>query len=291
MLPVSFAFFGTDAFAVATLDALHRGGSFPAAVVTAPDRPRGRGMRLTPPPAKIWAAERGIPVRQPDSVDAALIRRMREDGTDLFLVASYGRRIPDAALMAAPRGFLNIHPSLLPKYRGPSPVQTHILADDPNTGVSLMRLDEKMDHGPIVAAARVPPPRWPLRAPELARTLAEAGARLFLEQLPAYAAGTLVETSQDDAQATETKKIAKEDGRVDERDIVERPSETYRKFCAYTPWPGIYFFDQRRTPRVSVLISDASFENGIFSIRRVRPEGKREMSWEDFKRGFRRSAF
>jgi methionyl-tRNA formyltransferase len=141
---IKFAFFGTAGFSVAVLDELERAGFLPSAVVTAPDAVMGRKKVLTPSPVKVWAQARNIPVVLPDSLA----------NFDLFVIASYGKIIPKKILDIPRFGTLNVHPSLLPKYRGPSPIQTFILNGDEETGVTIMLTDEQMDHGPVIASAK-----------------------------------------------------------------------------------------------------------------------------------------
>ena len=148
-----FVFFGTPRFAVIVLDELKAAGLVPSLIVTAPDKPAGRGMRLTPPPVKIWAQENKVTYMQPERLSDATYH-LKPNTYALGVLAAYGKIIPRSLVEALPRGILNVHPSLLPKYRGSSPIQSQILADDRDVGVSIMLLDEKMDHGPIVTNTR-----------------------------------------------------------------------------------------------------------------------------------------
>ncbi len=228
-------FFGTPLFAVPALEALVKNGYSIVGVVTRPDEPAGRNQILTPPPVKIAAERLGIPVFQPEGFDA---KHFAEEipAAELFIVAAYGKIIPQSILNLAPRGTLNIHPSLLPKWRGPSPIQSAIMAGDEHTGVSIMLLDELMDHGPIVAQRTVPlPPR--ATYPLLHDTLAELGAIMLIETIPPYLAGKIKPVMQNDEQATFSKILKRNDGRA----LWDRPAESIdRMVRALNPWPGVW---------------------------------------------------
>ena len=273
-----FAFFGTDEFAVAVLRELAAQGVRPELIVTTPDARQGRGLVLTPPPVKLWAEENKIPFLQPIDLKSESLK-LASSASKLFLLASYGKIIPREVLTIPEFGILNIHPSLLPKYRGSTPIQSAILAGEVETGVTLMLMDEQVDHGPILKAKGYPPRR---RAGKLKATsflaardeLAKLGAQLFVETAPDYLAGKLKPEPQDHDQATFTKKIKKEDGLIK---LDDDPELNYRKFLAYHPWPGTYYF----TPsgkRVKVTL--ATLEDGQFVIKKIIPEGKREMPYE-----------
>lgn len=262
---IKFAFFGTDEFAVTVLTELKARNLVPSLIVTTADKPKGRKLILTPTPVKLWAQANNIKIGEPES------------GYDLFVVASYGKIIKQAVIDLPTHSTLNIHPSLLPKYRGSTPIQTAILNGDTETGVSIIQLDAEVDHGPIVVAKSCE-----LRAmsyPEAREKLAKLGAELLAEVMPKWVAGEIKAQEQDHSQATFTKKIEKSDGEID----VNGDAKTnYQKFLAYQPWPGIYFFD---TNNKRIKITDASLENNIFTIKKVIPEGKSEMTWEDYRRG------
>ena len=153
---VTYAFFGTGALAESVLSALVQAGYLPSLVITKPDSLQGRHMQLTAPHIKTWATMKGIEVFQPETLkDLALDSPLHTQKFDVFIVASYGKIIPDAILSIPTHGALNVHPSLLPKYRGPSPIESVLLDGDMTTGVSIMKLDEQMDHGPILAKEKI----------------------------------------------------------------------------------------------------------------------------------------
>ncbi|MBI2097480.1 MAG: methionyl-tRNA formyltransferase, partial [Candidatus Vogelbacteria bacterium] len=235
----NFVFFGTDEFAVAVLDELLKSHCEPALIVTTPDMKTGRGRRLTPPAVKLWAEENKIPFLQPANLRSDLETSLRSDlGLKLFLVASYGKIIPPTIFNLPKYGTLNIHPSLLPKYRGPTPIQSAILAGEAETGVSLMLVDEKVDHGPILQTKS-----YNLKAKSFVEArdeLAELGAQLFTKILPDWVAGKIKAVPQDHSQATDTKKIRKEDGEINLSQgdtFIPQGAALYRKFLAFNPWP------------------------------------------------------
>lgn len=279
-------FFGTPDLAVYVLEELSESGIVPSLVVTAPDKPVGRKLIRTAPPVKVWAEQHGVPVVQPASLkDPARVPELTEGAWDGAIVAAYALMIP-AWLLARPRrGMLNVHPSLLPALRGPSPIRT-ALRDNVRdaVGVSIIMLDEAMDHGPIVVQERTALPRWPMRGRDLDELLFRAGGRMLIDLLPAWFAGTLSPVAQDDAQATFTTKFVKEDGelRATDTDAVK-----YAKYCAMDGWPGTYFFHTTtdapgNTTTIRVKVTEADLVNGVFTIRRVVPEGKREVAWSEW---------
>ncbi|MDP3958082.1 MAG: methionyl-tRNA formyltransferase [bacterium] len=274
-----FAFFGTPAFAVFALEELKKAKLPPALVVTAPDRPKGRGLRLSPPPVKTWAERERIPFIQPEKLDEAAREKLA--GFDLFAVVAYGKILKQEVLALPKHGTLNVHPSLLPKLRGPSPVEGAILEGARETGVSILLLDEKMDHGPVVMREKMLL-SGDERAPELREKLARLGGSALAKVIPDGATGTLAAVAQDDAAATYTNLVKKEDGLLD---LADAPEKNYRKFRAYCGSIGTHFFAKRHGKDVRVIVKDAALENGEFSIKKVLPEGGREMPYGDFVRG------
>ena len=284
-------FFGTPRFAVYVLDALEKSGVVPDVVVTASDKPAGRGLQLKEPPVKEWAEERGILILQPSflnplhfgqhsGVDHGLEMLMNSEW-DLFIVAAYGKILPKEILNLPRKGALNVHPSLLPRFRGASPIESQILADEKTVGVSIMLLDEEMDHGPIVSQASVTPEEWPLRASLLEEMLATIGGELLAETIPPWLEGTIVPELQSHGLATFTKKIEKADGCIEIRHRMSDNEgyQNYLKFCAYDGWPGVYFFTEKDGKNLRVKITDAEYKNGIFTPLKVIPEGKKEIPY------------
>lgn len=225
-------FFGTEAFSVTALAALVDNGYPVAFVVTKPDRTGGRGLQLREPAVKTYAREHAIPVLQPERLAdiepdiAAIANRMG-------VLSSYGKIIPQSTLDLFSGGIINIHPSLLPKYRGPTPIETAIINSDTQTGVSLIRLVAAMDAGPVYAHVTVPLDAT-TRADSLSSHCAQIGANLLLESLPAITSGRLQPTEQDDSQATYTQLLTKNDAEVDPdrqtADQIERHVRAYEGY-------------------------------------------------------------
>lgn len=263
----SFAFFGTPRFAVGVLDELEKVGITPDIIVTQPDKPAGRGLELQAPPVKTWALKRNVPLVQDLSTfDFSLLT------FDLFIVVAYGKILPKELWARPHKGTLNVHPSLLPKFRGPSPIESQILADDPKCGITIIALDDEVDHGPIVAQASVTPEEWPIKASLLEELLAQEGGKLLAEAIPPYMEGSIVPEPQDHTKATFTKKIKKEMGLID---LAADGYQNYLKFCAYDEWPGTFFFKDG----VRIKITDAVYEGGLFRILKIIPEGKKEQEY------------
>ncbi|MFA5022682.1 MAG: methionyl-tRNA formyltransferase [Candidatus Paceibacterota bacterium] len=295
MTSVNFVFFGTDEFSVKVLDTLKEKGLIPSLIITGPDKPKGRKRLLTPPLSKVWGEENKIPVVQPTSLKdlGAELPNLEEFGSsapkfDFFLVASYGKIIPQEILDIPTHGTLNIHPSLLPKYRGPSPLETAILNGDSETGVAIMKLDAEMDHGPLLASEP-----FDLRSgqgiplynfEQLRDKLAVLGAELLVEILPDYLAGKIEPQEQDHTQATYTKKFTKEDGLLG---LQDEPLANYRKILALNPWPGTYLNHNGPAGKIRVIIKQAHLDESGLVYDRVIPAGRKEMSWEDFLRGLK----
>jgi methionyl-tRNA formyltransferase len=271
---MKIAFFGTPRFSCFVLDALDAAGYTPALIVTTPDRPAGRGLSLSQSPVKQWAIAHNIAVAQPPSLKTMNdeLSTITNSEWDLFIIAGYGKILPKEIVDLPKYGSLNVHPSLLPRFRGPSPIESQILQDEKEVGVSILVMDEQMDHGPILAQARITPEEWPLRTRELEDMLWTEGGDLLVESIPAYVDGTLKPEPQDHSLATTTSFMKKEDG---ELDLSADGYQNYLKFCAYDEWPGTFFFvDGKR-----YKIKEAILENGLFEPRRVIPEGKKEQEW------------
>ncbi|MDQ5957852.1 MAG: Methionyl-tRNA formyltransferase [Patescibacteria group bacterium] len=273
-----FVFFGTDNFATTVLDELKTLGLQPELIITTPDKPQGRKMQLTPPPVKVWAQTNNIPYIQPENLKAGPENLLTEPTCDLALVASYGKILPQALLDIPRLGFVNIHPSLIPKYRGATPLESAILSGDTETGVTLLQVDAEMDHGPILAQEKIALTNQDYFA--LRDQTARLGAQLFARILPDFVAGKIRGTEQDHATATFTKKITKTDGEID---LASDPTQNFRKIRAYADWPGTYFFIEKGGQKIRVLIKKAHLEDKELIIDRVLPEGKKEIPWETFK--------
>ena len=208
-------FFGTPAFAVPSLDALINSPHEVVAVVSQPDRPKGRGQHLQPTPTKQLAITHGIPVLQPAKIrDSAFWQQIRDLHADLGIVVAFGRILPEE-LIAIPRlGMINVHASVLPRYRGAAPIQRAVINGDEETGVTIMRVERELDAGPMFAVATAPISS-DATSGEMAAILAPLGAQLLLDVVDDLAGGRAVETPQDHARATFASKITKEEGAID----------------------------------------------------------------------------
>ena len=276
-----FAVFGTPELAVVILEELKRKGLVPALVVTTPDKPVGRKMVVTPPPTKAWAMANSISVAQPEKITSEFMDELGESSWDLFVVAAYGKILPARLLEIPKHGVLNVHPSLLPRLRGASPIRSAILEDEKETGVTIMLMDEEVDHGPILAQEKVSLPSWPPYALELEEILAHKGAELLTEVIPQWLGGDVTARAQEHGKATFTKKITKEDALIE---LTGDPYKNLLKIRAYEGSPGAYFFTEKNGARIRVKIIRAELKDGKLDITKVIPEGKREMSYADFVR-------
>ncbi|MBI3442302.1 MAG: methionyl-tRNA formyltransferase [Candidatus Sungbacteria bacterium] len=232
----SILFLGTPEFSIPALDALIAGKYDLVGAVTNPDEPVGRKRILTSPPVKLLAQKHSIPVFQPEKLKRELWDR-QIPAADLLVVAAYGKIIPKSILEIPKYGTLNIHPSLLPRWRGASPIQSAILAGDADTGVTIMQVDERMDHGPVVAQQIIPIGNRKVTYSRLHDELAEIGAKLLLETIPGYISGAITPTPQDDAKAIYCAVLAKDDGRIDWNKSAE---EIERMVRAFDLWPGAW---------------------------------------------------
>lgn len=230
-------FMGSPEFAVPSLRALVTAGYEVVLAVSQPDKPAGRGGRMQAPPVQLAARELGIEGFQPSTMrDEAVQERLREAAADVFVVAAYGKILPQAVLDIPRRGCLNVHASLLPRWRGPSPIVAAILAGDGETGVSIMRLVRKMDAGPVLSTVRLPI-AGDDAAESLEPRLAGAGAAELVRVLPEWLAANITPVAQDEAEATYCHLIAKDDGFLKTGMTLE---EAERAVRAYNPWPGAF---------------------------------------------------
>jgi len=291
---LNFAFFGTPEMASETLEILKGKGYVPSLIVTSPDRPQGRKMLLTPPPVKIWAIENNISYVQPENqaelLQIFLSRGSHSEGEgrreekseeakplpDFFLVVAYGKIMPENVLNMPKLGSINIHYSLLPKYRGASPVESVILNGDPETGVTIQKMEYKMDSGPIIAEEKVNifPDE---KAPALRKRLIKIGAELLVKILNTPSAfGTSPFAGgekQNENEATFCQKIKKEDGLID---LNDEAVKNYNKFRAYASWPRTFFFKDGKR----IIITDAELKDGKFVIKKIIPEGGKEIAYK-----------
>ena len=296
-------FCGTPEFAVPTLEAVLAAGHQVELVVTQPDRAAGRGMEMQAPPVKRAALAHSLPVVQPERIrkNPEFQAQLETIRPDAILVVAYGRIVPPWMLELPPLGNINLHGSLLPKYRGAAPVQWAIANGETVTGVTTMRLDEGLDTGDMLLAHALPigPAET---SPDMFRSLAEIGAELMVKTLAELAAGTLTATPQDHAQATHAPILTREDGLID----FSRPAQTlYNRWRGFQPWPGAYTSLRGKKLIVHRLrpASEAQLEPGVLRVSgyditagcgentailldEVQLEGKRRMGAAEFLRGF-----
>ena len=241
-------FMGTPAFAVPSLDALLRHGHHLVGVFTQPDRRAGRGRRLRPSPVKEFARKHSLPVFQPATLrnNPEGCDQLIELKPDVIVVAAYGLFLPKVVLEAPRYGCLNIHPSLLPRYRGPSPVISAILDGEETSGVTVMLLDEGMDTGPILAQRKVAIGTGET-ADALTLRLFESGADLLVQTLDDWVSGLIAPSSQNDDEATITRLLKREDGLLD---WSESADAIDRRVRAFTPWPGTFTSWKGKTLKV-----------------------------------------
>ena len=276
---IKIGFFGTSEYSVITLEALKKAGFTISFIITMPDRPQGRKMILTPPLTKIWGIENNIPVLQPENLkDNELIEKLKDYNCDLFIVIAYGKIIPDTILNIPKSKSLNIHGSLLPKLRGSCPIETAILNDEKKTGVTIIRMDNEMDHGPIVAMKEINLDSRPVIAEVLGNEIVKTGSELLISIIPDWINGKIIEKEQDHSEASYTVKIKKDDGLINFND---NPYKNYLKILAYHGWPSAFFFIEKDNKKIRVKITKASFKDNQLIIEKVIPEGKKEINFQD----------
>jgi methionyl-tRNA formyltransferase len=298
-------FFGTPRFAVPTLEALLASRHEVVGVVTQPDRPRGRGQRVSDAPVKAAAIGHGLPVIQPATLRVPEVTAsVAEWHPDLGVVAAYGQFIPQALLAVPRHGMINVHASLLPRYRGAAPVHRAILAGDTETGVTIMRVAPRLDAGAMFAKATVPigPDET---SDELEQILARAGASVLADVADAIAAGTAHEEPQDEAAATYAPRLTKEEGLIDWTLPAARIHDTVRGLF---PWPHAYSYagnerliiwktavrplpERTSDPPGTLVHADdhglsvAAGDGQTVAILELQPEGRKPMAARDFLRG------
>jgi methionyl-tRNA formyltransferase len=301
--PLRIVFLGTPQFAVPTLQALIASRHHVGGVVTQPDRPRGRGQRVSHAPVKAVAVERGLPVLQPGRLkDPDVEAMLRTWAVDLGVVAAYGKLIPES-LLALPRlGMINVHASLLPKYRGAAPVHRAVINGDPETGVTIMRVERMLDAGPMLA--REVRPIGPNDTSDaVEQDLAQMGARLLVDVVDQLAAGTAEEDPQDASHSTHAARLTKEEGLID---WSLPASDIHNRVRGLYPWPHAYTFlgptrlivlETRVQPEATDAapgtvidislgaVHVATGHQGSIAIQQVQREGGRPLHTRDFLAG------
>ena len=310
---LNIIFMGTPEFGAIILEGLCQSEYKPILVITAPDKPVGREQILTPPPVKILAEKYKIPILQPEKIQD-VIAEIRATSPGLVAVAAYGQILPKEILEIPKFGCLNVHPSLLPRWRGASPIQYTILNGDKKTGVTIMLMDEKMDHGPILSQ-RVIKIGENETAASLHNKLANLGGHLLLETIPKWQRGLIKPIPQDESKVTYTKILTKENGKINWKKTAE---VLEREIRAFSIWPGSYTFWEKKGKSIRIKILKARVlkstggipypigktlvapQNEIcvqcgkgflpgagdfLVVEKLQLEGKKEMGSEEFLRG------
>ncbi len=305
MARLRIVFFGSAELSCVSLDALTREPGFEiVGVVTQPDRPRGRALRLQPPPVKELAQRAGLPVLQPERArEEKFLEDLRRMQPDLIAVAAYGQILPKSILHLPRFGCLNVHMSLLPKHRGAAPIQWALLNDEPETGVTIMKMDAGLDTGDLLAQQSTP-----IAAADDAQSLhdrlAKLGADLLVQTIPAYIAGQIHPQAQPASGVTHAPKIKKEDGRID---WALSARAIWNRVRAFTPWPGAFTHwpAQPRPQLLKIWRAEVTAQSGrpgellradraglvvgcgtgALNLLEVQPESGRRMSAPEFLAG------
>ncbi len=272
---MNYVFFGTPEFAAIILEKLVKTGFPPVALVCNPDRPVGRKKIITPPPTKVVALSANILVLQPEKLDKEFLEKLRELNADFYVVAAYGKILKKEILDIPKLGVIGVHPSLLPKYRGASPIQSAILNQESETGVDLFMIDEKVDNGPVLQSKILKIRDQNYK--ELEKELAELGAELLVETMPKFAKGEVKPVPQNDSEATYTEKFETEDGLIDyeilkkaQEGDLNLSKEIDAKIRALSAEPGAYTIKDGK--RIKLLKS--AVEGNILKIIEMQIEGK-----------------
>lgn len=271
---MQYVFFGSPKFAEIILKKLIDAGMPPAAVICNPDRPFGRKKVLTPPPTKqlIANGKLRIAVLQPEKLDENFRRQLLDLKPDFAVVAAYAKILPREVIAVPRLGAIGVHPSLLPKYRGATPIQSAILAGEDRTGTTLFLIDERVDHGPTLAYGK-----WRIAHSDtyetLMQALAEMSGDLLIEALPKFVAGEITPQTQDESAATYTKKFVTEDGFVDIQS--DAPELILRKVRALNPDPGVYTFEQKNGLKIRTKLLKAELHDGKLALTLIQHEGKK----------------
>jgi len=305
---MSFIFFGSSEFSKIVLQKLLEAQMKPFLAITNPPKPKGRKKILSPTPVHLFAQEQKIPVLTPEKLDENFINEIKKLKPEFALLAAYGKIIPSELLLAPQKGFINLHPSLLPKWRGATPIQSTILNGDEKTGVSLILMDDQVDHGPIIQNTEYIIQNTDITYEELSKELAVLGAELIIETIPQFLEGKITPFPQDHSVATYCRKILPEDEEIQWN---ETNIQVDRKVRAFNPQPSV--FTKAIHPQGYELIlkiikgypeNDESLEKepagkvfnfqnklavkcgkGFYVIEQIKPAGKQTMLGEDFLRG------
>jgi len=282
-------FIGTSSFAVPILEKLIEHKYQILVIITNPDKPSGRKKELTPSPVKQTGLKHKLSVLQPDKI-SDLYDKISQLKPDLIVTASYGQII-DKKILDIPRyGSVNLHPSLLPKHRGPSPIQTAILNGDKKTGISIMLMDEKMDHGPIISQKEIKISSNDTYQ-SLEKKLSFESAGFLIKILPQYIRKQIKPQAQNENQASYSKILTRQDGKIDWN---QSALEIERKVRAFYPWPGTW--TNMNNKRIKILKAKATIKkqeaslptgDGFLTLELVQPQDKKPMTGQEFFRGYK----
>lgn len=299
-------FMGTAEIAKEILESLVRSGYAISAVVTQPDKKTGREQETKFGPVKEFSVSNKITVFQPDKLDEEAIKKIKDLDPDLIVVIAYGKIIPKEILEIPKYKSINIHPSMLPKFRGPSPIQNAILAGEKETGITIMLVDEKMDHGDILVQTKVL--IYPNETTEtLSQKIAPVSSRLLLEAIPLWIEGKIKPKKQDDTKATYCQLIEREDGHIFWDETAE---DIFNKYRAFQPWPGIFSVWEKdgnhsRIKLAKITLQDENQEKkrelgeifetnnkigvntskGVIILEEIQLEGKKPITIKEFVNG------
>lgn len=288
---LNYIFFGTGPLAESVLFSLYKSNIMPKVVVTKPDAKVGRDHILTAPHIKIWCENKGIKIYQPESLKTEEVldffkKENIDNNFDMAIVASYGKIIPQNILDIPKYGFLNVHPSTLPEFRGPSPIQAQILEGRKDIGMSIMKLDAGMDSGDILVQSKIYPKEI-ATIKEIEIECGQAGGELLAEVLDYYVDGNLKLKKQEEKDVTICKFITKEMAEIKLSDNINHVKNKYK---AFYDWPQIYFFYHHDHKDIRIKITKINLSSDSINlfdiIEKVIPEGKKEMSFADFRHGY-----
>lgn len=275
-------FFGSSEYSISVLKTLLE-RKRKILVITSPDRPAGRGQKPTPTPVALLAQKNSLPIFKPENLNQVSPEKIIKNKPEVGLCCAYGKIIPPSWLNFFPQGILNIHPSLLPRYRGPAPVQFALLNQEKETGVTVIKMDQELDHGPIIWQTKEK-----IRPEDTAQTLYQRlfqlAARQINQVINDYLAGKITPRPQNHSQATFTRHLTREDGFIPPEKIFTPhvPEEVDRKRRAFTPWPGIFTRIVIKKKEKILKIITTHQEKGRTVIDQVQLEGKKPVSFSQF---------
>lgn len=291
--PIKIIFTGTGEFAAIILEKIIQSQFLQIGfVITSTDKPAGREKKIVNSPVKETALKYSLPIIQPQKISDAK-KEIARYAPDFNIVADYGQIIPKDILEIPKFKSINIHPSLLPKYRGPSPIQTAIINGDKTTGATIMLMDEKMDHGPIISQRKITIIRRET-TPSLEKKIAKQASALLLKILPLYISKKVDFQRQNDLKASYTKMLTRQDGKIDFKK--ESAQSIEQKIRGLNPWPGVWtIIDGKRVKIIKAKIIKQKMNNkkqlimvtkkGYLELEEVQPEGKKPMTGQSFQAG------